>query len=132
TDISHGLETPVAEIMEMVLALVLQYYPTGRVMQYVGPNGVAKEVFDLNPESLVPSHGMDEDPEHGPSIYTRMERVKAFLSNIHAQVTPGSLHGEVQTRQKLLLLQMQRAGFMIDSETVAKAADIHNWGTLEG
>lgn len=132
TDISHGMEEPMAEIMEMVLALVLQYYPTGRIMQYVGPDGVAKEVFDLQPESLVPSHGPDESAALGPSIYTRMERVKTFLSNIHAQIAPGSLHGEVQTKQKLLMMQLQRSGFMIDSETVAKAMDIPNWGTLEG
>jgi hypothetical protein len=132
TDISHGMEEPMAEIMEMVLALVMQYYPTGRIMQYVGPDGVAKEVFDLKPESLVPSHGQDEDPENGPSIYTRMDLVKTFLANIHAQITPGSLHGEVQTKQKLLMLQLQRSGFMISSETVAKSMDLANWGTLEG
>ena len=132
TDISHGMEDPMSEIMEMVLPMVLQYYPTGRIMQYVGADGVSKEVFDLDPASLVPSHGPDEDPANGPSIYSRMERVKTFVSNIHAQITPGSLHGEVQTKQKLLLLQMQRSGFMIDSETIAKATDIHNWGQLPG
>ncbi len=132
TDISHGMEEPMGEVMEMVLGLVVQYYPTGRVMQYVGPNGVAREVFDLNPESLVPSHGPDETDTNGPSIYTRMERVKTFLNNIHAQIAPGSLHGEVQTKMKLLLLQMQRSGFSIDSETVAKACDIQNYGTIEG
>ena len=132
TDISHGMEEPMGDIMEMILALVLQYYPTGRVMQYVGAGGIAKEVFDLDPATLVPSHGMDEKPEDGASVYTRMERVKTFLSNIHAQITPGSLHGEVQTKQKLTLLQYQRSGGMISSETVAKALDIPNWGTLEG
>jgi hypothetical protein len=101
-------------------------------MQYVGAGGIAKEVFDLDPATLVPSHGMDEKPEDGASVYTRMERVKTFLSNIHAQITPGSLHGEVQTKQKLTLLQYQRSGGMISSETVAKALDIPNWGTLEG
>ena len=118
--------------MEIVLGLVVQYYPTGRIMQYVGPNGVAKEVFDLNPETLVPSHGPDETNTDAPSIYTRMERVKTFLNNIHAQIAPGSLHGEVQTKQKLTLLQYQRSGGMVSSETVAKALDIPNWGTLEG
>ena len=132
TDISHGMEEPMGEVMEMVLGLVVQYYPTGRVMQYVGPNGVAREVFDLNPESLVPSHGPDETDTNGPSIYTRMERVKTFLNNIHAQIAPGSLHGEVQTKMKLTLLQYQRSGGMVSSETVAKALDIPNWGTLEG
>jgi hypothetical protein len=132
TDISHGMEEPMGEIMEMVLALVCQYYPTGRIMQYVGPGGVAKETFDWKPEDVTPSHGPEEDPSKGSSIYSRMDRTKIFLSNIHAQVAPGSLHGEVQTKQKLTLLQYQRSGGIISSETVAKALDIPNWGTLEG
>ncbi len=132
TDISHGMEEPMGELMEMVLGDVMQYYPTGRIMQYVGPGGVAKEVFDFKPQELVPSHGADEDTANGSSIYSRMDRTKTFLSNIHAQVAPGSLHGEVQTKQKLTLLQYQRSGGIISSETVAKALDIPNWGTLEG
>lgn len=131
-DVSHSLERPMADLMEMVLYDVLQYYPTGRIMQYVGPDGVSKETFDLDPASLVPSHGPDENAEDGNSVYTRMQRVKMFCSNIHAQITPGSLHGVVQTEQRLLYMQLQRAGFMIDSETVAKAMNIPNWGTLEG
>ena len=55
-----------------------------------------------------------------------------FLENINLSITPGSLHGIVQTQQKLLWMQLQRAGFMISSETVAKALDIPNWGTLPG
>ena len=132
TDISHGMEEPMGEIMEMVLGLVCQYYPTGRIMQYVGPGGVAKETFDWKPQDVTPSHGPEEDPTKGSSIYSRMDRTKIFLSNIHAQVAPGSLHGEVQTKQKLTLLQYQRSGGIISSETVAKALDIPNWGTLEG
>lgn len=132
TDISHGMEEPMGEIMEMVLSDVVQYYPPGRVMQYVGPGGMAKEVFDWEPDKLAPSHGPEEDPSKGQSIYSRMDRAKMFLANIHAQVTPGSLHGEVQTKQKLTLLQYQRSGGIVSSETVAKALDIPNWGTLEG
>ena len=132
TDISHGMEEPMGELMEMVLADVMQYYPPGRIMQYVGPGGVAKEVFDWKPQEMTPSHGADEDPSKGASIYTRMDRTKMFLANIHAQVAPGSLHGEVQTKMKLTLLQYQRSGGIISSETVAKALDIPNWGTLQG
>jgi hypothetical protein len=131
SDVSHGYESPTGELMEMVMYLVLQYYPTGRIMQYVGPDGVSREVFDLDPASLVPSHMPDEDPANS-SIYTRMERTKMFCSNIHAQITPGSLHGVVQTPQKLLLMQLQRSGFPIDSETVADALDLPNYGTIPG
>src|SRR6185369_1836939 len=131
-NISHGMESPTGDIMEMVLYDVMQYYPTGRIMAYVGPDGVSVETFDLDPASLVPSHALGENAENGPSAFTKMERTKMFLENIHATITPGSLHGIVQTPQKLLMMQLQRSGFPISSETVAKAMDLGNWGTLEG
>lgn len=131
-DISHGMESPVADIMFMTLSDTLQYYPTGRIMNYVGADGVTMNTFDLNPETLVPSHNFDEDPANGQSYLTRMQRVQIFLDNFRAVIAPGSLHGIVQTAQKLLLMQLQRSGFMIDSETVAKSLDIPNWGSLDG
>ena len=131
-DISNGCNEPVQDMMMMCLSNVLQYYPTGRVMQYVGADGVAREVFDLDPTSIVPSHGPEENPENGKSIFTRMQRTQNFCAAIHATIAPGELHGVVQTARKLLYIQMQRSGFMIDSETVAKAADLPNWGTLDG
>ena len=130
-DISNSLNEPISDLMMMCLSLVLQYYPTGRVMQYVGPDGVAREVFDLKPEELIPSHLQGEDKSE-KSIYTTMQRCQNFCDAIHAYIAPGELHGVVQTARKLLLIQMQRGGFMIDSETVAKAADVPNWGTLDG
>jgi hypothetical protein len=129
-DISHGMESPMQDLMEMVLSDVLQYYPTGRVMNYVGADGITPMVFDLNPESLIPSHNANGNDVTG--VFTRMQRCQMFLDNFKATITPGSLHGIVQTSQKLLLMQLQRSGFMISSETVAKAFDIPNYGTSNG
>jgi hypothetical protein len=131
-DISRGMESPMQDLMQMSLSLILQYYPTGRIMNYVGADGVTMETFDLNPETLVPSHAATENPANGPSAFTRMQRVQMFMDNFSANITPGSLHGIVQTSQKLLLMQLQRAGFMIDSGTVAKAMDIPNYGEFDG
>lgn len=130
-DISNSLNEPISDLMMMVLSDVLQYYNTGRIMQYVGPDGVSREVFDLDPESIIPSHILGENTSE-KSIYSKMQRCQNFCDAIHATIAPGELHGVVQTARKLLLIQMQRGGFMIDSETVAKAADIVNWGTLPG
>lgn len=131
-DVSHGFESPMQDIMEMCMYDVAQYYPTGRIMAYVGADRVSRETFDLDPSSIVASHVPGEDPSMGPSIYTRMERTKITLGNMHPRITPGSLHGVVQTQQKLLYMQLQRAGFMIDSQTVSSALDIGNWGELDG
>lgn len=131
-DISHGMEDPMQDIMFMTLSDVLQYYPTGRMMNYVGADGITPLTFDLNPESLIPSHAPQENDTSQSSAFTRMQRCQMFLDNFKAVITPGSLHGIVQTSQKLLLMQLQRSGFMISSETVAKAFDIANYGTSEG
>lgn len=131
-DISHGMESPVQDLMEMTISDVLQYYPTGTVMNYLGADGITPLVFDLNPESLVPSHAFEETNTDEPSAYTRMQLQQMFMDNFKSTITPGSLHGVVQTSQKLLLMQLQRSGFMISSETVAKAFDIANYGSAEG
>jgi hypothetical protein len=130
-DISNACNEPVSDLMMMCLSDVLQYYPPGRIMQYVGANGVAREVFDLDPASLVPSH-LEHEDKNEKSAYTRMQRCQNFCASIHATIAPGELHGIVQTGNKLMLIQMQRGGFPIDSETVAKAADIPNFGTIDG
>jgi hypothetical protein len=131
-DISHSMEAPIQDLMEMTLYNVLQFYPTGRLMNYLGPDGVTINVFDLKPSELTPSHIQGEDPEAGESAFTRMERTQIFLENINFSIAPGTLHGIVQTEQKLLFMQLQRAGFIISSETVAKAVGVPDWGELPG
>lgn len=131
TDISKAMEAPVQDLMEMTLYNVLQFYSTGRLMNYLGPDGVTMNVFDLDPSKLTPSHAPGEDTD-SPSAFTRMERTQMFLENIHFAIGPGQLHGIVQTPQKLLYMQLQRAGFIISSETVAKAIGVENWGELPG
>jgi hypothetical protein len=130
-DISTACNEPVSDLMMMCLSDVLQYYPPGRIMQYVGADGVSREVFDLDPASLVPSHMLHEDKDE-KSAYTRMQRSQNFCAAIHANIAPGELHNIVQTGNKLMLIQMQRGGFPIDSETVAKAAGIANFGNIDG
>lgn len=131
-DISHGMEGPMQDLMFMTLSDVLQYYPTGRVMNIVGADGVTMSTFDLEPDSIIPSHGASENDKSKTSAFTRMQRCQMFLDNFSATVAPGALHGIVQTSQKLMMVQFQRAGGIISTETVAKALDIPNWGTLEG
>lgn len=130
-DISHGMECPMQDLMDMTISDVLQNYPTGRVMNYVGADGITPLVFDLNPETIVPSHGPNEDKTQ-TSAFTKMQLCQMFLDNFKATIAPGALHGIVQTSQKLMMVQYQRSGGIIDSETVTKALDIPNWGTLPG
>jgi hypothetical protein len=130
-DISVSMEPSMQDLMEMVKFEILQNYSTGRIMQYVGPDGVSLNTFDFDPGALTPSHLVGEDPTV-TSAYTRMERGKRFAENLRLTIAPNSLHGVPQMTQKLLYQQLQRSGFMISSETVAKAMDIPNFGVIEG
>ena len=125
-DICAGMESPMADVLEMQKYQVLQFFDTARVMSYVGPDGVTPETFDFDPASVVPSHLPGEDPQN-TSKFSRMERAKNFARQLRLTPTPGYLHGIPQTQQKLLLLQGWRSGFPIDPARVAKVYGIENW-----
>jgi hypothetical protein len=130
-DISAAMETPMADVMEMMKYQILQCFDTARVMTYVGPDGITPSTLDFDPNKIIPSHMPGED-ETKASQFSRMERAKAFARNLRLQVAPGSIHGITQTQQKLLILQLWRGGFPINPERVAKVLGIENWGTLDG
>jgi hypothetical protein len=120
-DISASMESPMADVMEMVKCDILQYMDTARVMSYVGPDGVTPETFDFDPKSIVPSHLPGEDTG-GASKFSRMERAKNYARSLRTQIVPGGIHGQAQTQQKLLLLQGSRAGLPISPIYVMKKA----------
>ena len=130
-DISAAMESPMADVLEMMKYQILQFFDVARVMTYTGPDGVTPETLDLEPNKLIPSHMPGEDMEK-PSQFSRMERAKAFARNLRLMVVPGGVHGLPQTQQKLLLIQTWRSGFPLNPEAVAKALGRENWGTLDG
>jgi hypothetical protein len=131
-DASRSMEPPMRDLGNMVKYLILQYYNTARVMQYVGPNGVARQVFDYDPAKLVPSHMPGENPSNGASASDVITRARTFADNLRFMITPGSLHELTQMVMKLGLLQMRKAGVMISSQTIAEAFGVANYGVLEG
>lgn len=130
-EMSRSMEPPMRDIGTMVKYLVLQYMTTARAMQYVGADGVAPEVFDFDPTSIVPSHLRGESPEI-PSPTSQIERARIFADNLRFFILPNSLHEITQTVMKLGLIQLRKAGIMISSQTIAEAWSVPNYGTLEG
>lgn len=130
-DISRSMEPPTRDVMEMTKFNIFQWYGTRRIMSYVGPDGIDPVTFDFDPASLVPSHMPGEDNAEA-SQFSARERAKHFAQNLHLSITPNSLHAVTQTAQKLLMLQLWRGGFPIAPDTVAKALDLPNFGTLDG
>ena len=128
---SRRMEPPMRDLGVMVKYDVLQYLTTPRVMQYVGEDGITAETMDYDPSSLVPSHLPGEAPPQ-PSQYTQVERARNFADNLRFFIMPNSLHELTQLSMKLALIQLRKAGIMIDSQTVAEAFNIPNYGNIEG
>lgn len=130
-DISREMEPPTRDIMEVSKFILFQWYNTPRLMDYVGADGITSITFDFEPTKLFPSHLPGEDGQN-PSSFSARERAKYFAQNVHLTLTPNSLHAITQTAQKLMMMQLFRAGFPIPPDDVAKALDIPNWGTIDG
>ena len=130
-DISRTMEAPMRELGSMVKYDICQYFTTARVMQWVGADGMTKETFDYDPSSLIPSHLPNEDPAQA-SKNTQAQRARIFADNLRFLIMPGTLHEMTQMVMKLGLIQLKKAGVMIDSQTIAEAWNIPNWGRLPG
>jgi len=130
-DISRSMEPPMRDLGDMVKYLILQYYTASRVMQCVGPDGITMEMFDFEPDSIVPSHLPGENPDH-PSPTARITRARTFADNLRFHILPNTLHERMQMTQKLGLIQLRKAGVQISSQTIAESWNVGNFGTLDG
>ena len=138
-DIGYGMETSTNIVAEQLKYMIPQWLTTKTVMQYVGPDSVSSEIFDFDPESLIPSHGPDEVDEAGgdvatlgPSRYTPMQRGHLFAKNLRLIDSPGSSQEMTAMQEQLKYLQLYRGGFPISPHTVAEKLNIRNFGTIDG
>lgn len=134
---SRSMEVGLRDLGEMMKYLILQYMTTGRIMQIVGAEGIAPEVFDYAPDMVIPSHlpgeqTVDADGKPTPSASGELARAKLFGKNLRYFITPHSLHYIAQNKFKLNLLAAQGKGVVIDPETMAHAFEIPNWGSIDG
>jgi hypothetical protein len=129
---SRSMEPPMRDLGVMVKYDIMQYYSTPRVMQYVGADAIHPEVFDFNPDSLVPSHSHTEKADTGPSAFTQRQRARILADNLRFFILPNSLHEMTQMVMKLGLVQLRKAQVKIDSQTIAEAWSVPNYGTIEG
>lgn len=127
-DMSRNMESSLRDMGELFKAMTFQFYTVGRKLQLLGPDGMAEEDFDFDPDTMIPSHLPWEDPEGGASAYNRIERAKWHQANFVFHIVPNSLHQITQMTRKLLYLQLMRAGVPIDPWTLAEVFDIPNFG----
>ena len=130
-DMSRSMEPPMRDLGVMVKYNVLQYYNVPRLMQIVGASGMPQEIFDYDPESVIPSHLPGESVD-APSPTTKLRRARVFADNLQFFILPNSLHEMTQMVMKLGLIQLKKAGVKIDSQTIAEAWQVPNYGSIPG
>jgi hypothetical protein len=134
-DISRDMEQPMRDAGEMTKFLILQYYTTKRVMEYVGEDGMTAESFDYDPESLIPSHmpfEVEKFHKAEPSDVPKLERAREFANNLRFTITPYSIHEITATTKKLAYVQLKKAGIWISNQTIAEAWNVPNYGSVGG
>lgn len=140
--LSWRLRSRVIEVFMREYALMMaynfaQFYTLPRRLTILGAEGVTPEDFDFDPGSLVPDFVDPEDfddsgvikrssIERGP--LHRYDRAKNFLRQFSFHVAPGSLLAASELQQKLMYLQLSRAG-LIDHWTLLDVLGIPNVGT---
>jgi hypothetical protein len=116
--------------------LILQWFNVRRIMEYVGPDNIAREVFDYNPDSLVPSHLPDEMVEGNfpgnPSRYDQLTRARWFARQIRLVSVPSTLLRITQMQEQLKYLQLKRGNAPISWATVMKKLGVENYGEVKG
>jgi len=128
--IAQRVEKANKSVGQRMKYLILQWFDTQRIMEYVGPESMAAETFDYKPNELVPSHLPDEMnsgmfPET-ESKYTALERARWFVKQIRLVSVPSTLLKVTQMQQQLLLLQLKKGGAPIAWKKVFEAMDLHN------
>lgn len=139
--IAGNVETGNAKVANMMKFMIPQWMDTARIVQYVGPDNIPKGIFDYDPNSLIPSHNLDEgwaviDGQwKSPSLesqYSQLERAKRFAKNIRLVSVPSTLLKLTQQEEQIKYMSLYGRGFPISAHTVAKKLNIDNYGEIEG
>jgi hypothetical protein len=129
--IAMRIEKANKRIGERMKSLIPQWMDAARLIEYVGPDHIAKEMFDYNPDDMVPSHLPDElfsgQFPTTPSMYDRLTRAKFFVKKLRLVSVPSTLLKITQAQEQLKFLQLKRTpDCPISWETVFGKLDIPN------
>lgn len=128
--IAARIEKGNKRVGERMKYLIPQWFDTERLIEYVGPDGIAPEMFDYNPDDMVPSHMPDELVNgmypQTVSAYDRLTRAKWFCKKLRLVSVPSTLIRITQMQEQLKYLQLKRGQAPISWLTVFKKMDITN------
>jgi hypothetical protein len=134
---SRNLESFMREFAMQLAYGFTQFYTMPRRVLILGPSGVVQDDFDFDPGSLMPDFVHDKDwddkgisPDaimRGP--LPRFDRAREFMRRFVFKISPGSLLNAAQMEDKLIYLQLTRAGWM-DIFTLWEKLGVPNTGVL--
>jgi len=130
--IAGNLEVAHSKIAHMLKFMILQYFSTRKLMSYIGPDGISTQVFDFEPESIVPSHLPWEKEKGKTSEISRLERAKWFAQNLEVISVPSFLLNVTQMQEQMKWLNFLQRGMPVSFSTAMKKLGVENWGDTPG
>lgn len=132
---SRMLEASMREMAHMTLSNFFQFYTTAQRVAVLGPSGLTFEDFDFDPGTLIPDFLEGDLDEYGkPKAESvsrgprpRADRAQEFLRYFTFHIAPGSLLSASEVTNKLLYMQLAKAG-VIDWWTLLDKLGIPNVG----
>jgi hypothetical protein len=119
------IEAFMSEFAMMLLMNFMQFYTRAQRIAVLGPQGQTFEDFDYDPGNMIPHDVLPPMPDGTPA--PRAERAQEFFRYFTYQVAPGSLLNSASQQEKMLYMQLARAGG-IDLITCLEKLNIPNIG----
>jgi len=123
---SRVLEASLREFAMMSLSNVFQFYTLEDRLAVLGDEGMTFEDADNDAGTMIPAYMSQEHQKEGKNV-ERHIRAKWFLKQFTYDVAPGSLLSASEVTDKLLYIQLMRAGLM-DIWTLFEKLGIPNAG----
>ena len=129
--IAMRLEKSNKRVGERVKYLIPQWFNTQRLIEYVGEDNIARELFDYNPDDMVPSHLPDElsngNYPDKPSMYDNLTRAKWLVKKLRLISVPSMLLKITAMQAQMKYLQLKRTpDCPLSWETTLTKLDIEN------
>lgn len=131
---SRSIERSMCELGYQVVCGVMQWWTANKRFNLFGFEGVAKQDFDYDPGTLIPSD-LTVDSEGFKMDYrsdkfnTRSKRARGLISQLSLDIEPLSAHDLASmTRQLLYTRLYEGMHFPLDSWSYAKVMNISNMG----
>ena len=123
---SRVLEASLREFAMMTLSNTFQFYTLEDRLAILGDEGMTFEDADNDPGTMIPAYMSQEDQRDGKDV-DRHIRARWFLKQFTYDIAPGSLLSASEVTEKLLYIQLMRAGLM-DIWTLYEKLGIPNVG----